>query len=163
MAEHKPSRLWVMRSVYLGIALLIPLLHLLPLTVGPRAWAPPDLLFALTYAWAVRRPEYVPALAILLAVLLSDFLLQRPPGLWTAIVLVMIEWTKSRESRQVETTLVLEWMSFGLVVVAAILINRLVLLVSVTSTGAFSLAAIQAGATIGICFFTASSIRCFNP
>ena len=150
MAEAPAQRLWTMRGIYLGLAVLIPVYHLLPLSIAPAGWAPPDVLFALSYAWAVRRPDYVPTLALVIALLLADFLLQRPPGLWTALALIAIEWAKARERRQAENTLAVEWVTFGISVVLMVLTYRAVLLLTVTDAGPLFLSSMQALFTIMI-------------
>ena len=69
-----------MRAAFVGISLLIMFFHLLPLETTPRRWAAPDLLVCLCFAWALRRPDYVPALAVAGVMLLADLMFQRPPG-----------------------------------------------------------------------------------
>ena len=64
MAERNTSFLWMMRAVYLGLCIFVIFLHLLPLDTQPRAWAGPDLMLALTFAWTLRRAEYVPPLLV---------------------------------------------------------------------------------------------------
>ena len=63
---------------------------LLPLQTTPRSLAGPDLLLAFAVAWCLRRPEFVPPLALALAFLLADLLLQRPPGLWALLALFTV-------------------------------------------------------------------------
>jgi rod shape-determining protein MreD len=91
MADQRPARIWVMRSLYLAVSFLIIFLYLLPLATTPTRWAAPDLIIALTFAWAMRRPEYVPALCVGGIVLLADLLFQRPPGLLAVLVLIASE------------------------------------------------------------------------
>lgn len=56
MAEARPARIWVMRAAFIGIALLLMFYRLLPLDMMPPRFAGPDLLVALCFAWALRRP-----------------------------------------------------------------------------------------------------------
>lgn len=148
MAEAVQSRVWLMRALFMAVALLVPLVHLMPLSPAPRQWAPPDIMLALIYAWAVRRPDFVPLPIVVLSVLLADFLLQRPPGLWTALVVIAVQWAKSRERRQQDPTLALEWTTFALTVVGLTLAYRAVLLVTLVPPGPLYLAAMQAAFTI---------------
>ena len=70
MAELSTSRLWLMRLGFVALALVIMFFHLLPLDTVPRRWAPPDLLVAFVFAWALRRPDYVPILSLAIILLL---------------------------------------------------------------------------------------------
>ncbi|HSG54600.1 MAG TPA: rod shape-determining protein MreD, partial [Paracoccaceae bacterium] len=71
MAEGSATRVWGMRLMYLALALALIFAKLIPLDFQPQAWAGPDLLVAFTFAWVLRRPEFVPALSIGLVVLLA--------------------------------------------------------------------------------------------
>ncbi len=139
-----------MRAVYLFFTLLIPIFYLLPLSIAPRQWAAPDVLLALSFAWAVRRMEYVPTLSILAAFFMSDLLLQRPLGLLTALALIGLEWAKGREGRHSETTFIAEWLTFGVMVVGILLGYRAIMLLVVAEPGPLHLAVIQAAGTIAI-------------
>lgn len=75
------SYLWLMRGTYVLLAFAVVFLHLLPLNTRPDRWPFPDVMIALTFAWVLRRPDYVPMLVVAMVMLISDLLLQRPPGL----------------------------------------------------------------------------------
>ena len=79
-------RVWSFRFLYVASCAAIMFFHLLPLQTSPGRWGAPDFLSALTYAWVLRRPEYVPALLIAAMMLLADMLFMRPPGLQAALV-----------------------------------------------------------------------------
>ena len=81
MAENATLHRWLMRALYALLAGLLVFLHLLPLDTLPPGWAGPDLFLALTFAWAVRRPDYVPPLLVAGLALMMDLLFHRPPGL----------------------------------------------------------------------------------
>ena len=72
--------------VVLGLATLF--IHLLPLSAMSRPWATPDLMLGFAFAWSARKPVYVPVILLGLMLLLSDLLLQRPPGLWAFLGLL---------------------------------------------------------------------------
>jgi rod shape-determining protein MreD len=148
MAENSPARLWSMRAVYVGLALGIAFMHLLPMQTLPRRLAGPDLLTALTFAWALRRPAYVPALLIALVMLAADFLFQRPPGLWALLVLLATEWLKNRARHVRENTFLAEWLTAAGVLLFITLLYRLVLGVLIVLPGMFSLALMQYGMTV---------------
>jgi hypothetical protein len=57
-------------------------------------------MLALTFAWVLRRPEFVPPLLIAAMILLGDLMFHRPPGLWAALVLVTAETLRVRDIRE---------------------------------------------------------------
>ncbi len=148
MAERSPTKLWIMRLAYLGFAALILFAHLLPLETTPQRFAGPDILVALTFAWALRRPQYVPMLLVALVLFLADLLLQRPPGLWAALILLSTEWLKSRDRSLRENTFVAEWVTVGSTLFLATLLYRLILGLLIVSPGALSLSFMQYGMTM---------------
>ena len=75
-----PARIWTMRGLYVCISLGVLLLELLPLQTEPRRLAGPDLTLLLTFTFALRRPEFVPAWTIGLVILLGDLLLHGADG-----------------------------------------------------------------------------------
>ncbi|ETX30487.1 hypothetical protein [Roseivivax isoporae] len=148
MAEAGPVRLWWMRGVYLALCLAVMFFHLLPLDFTPRALAGPDVILAFTFAWAVRRPDYVPALSVALAMLLADLVFQRPPGLWAALALVVVERFKTRERRSRDTAFAVEWASVAAALIVMALIYQIVLLVLIVPTANGTLLLSQTAATI---------------
>lgn len=141
-------KLWGMRAVFVLCALLIMFFHLLPLDPSPSRWAGPDVLVAAVFAWAVRRPDYVPVLLVTGVMLLADMLLQRPPGLWAVLVVCASEWLKSRERRQRETTFALEWLTVAGTLIVITMIYRTAMMVLILSPGALMLSLVQVLMTI---------------
>lgn len=127
MASASGPHLWLMRLAYLALCLLVIFAHLLPLDTLPRLWAPPDFLLAFTFAWALRRPDYVPILSIALVFLVADLLFQRPPGLIAALVVVATEYLRIRFAGLRDASFVGEWVAVCLMVLAVLVVNRLVL------------------------------------
>ncbi|WP_425045113.1 rod shape-determining protein MreD [Primorskyibacter sp. S87] len=127
MSERAPSRIWAMRLVYLGLALLIMFFHLLPLETVPRRLAPPDLLIAFTFAWSLRRPDFVPILSVALVMLLADLLFGRPPGLLSSLVVIGAAYLRGSSAGMSDASFVGEWLSVGAVLVAVTLLNRVIL------------------------------------
>lgn len=151
MAELLPSRLWLMRFAYLGLALGIVFFHLLPLDTQPRRWAPPDLLIALTFTFAARRPDFVPALSVAGVMLVADLMLQRPPGLLAMLVLLGVEYLRPRDPEAGDSGLAAEWVAAAVVILAVLLGNRLVLWMMAVDQAPLSLTVIQALATV-LCY-----------
>ena len=148
MIDPNLVHLWIMRALFVLLSLAILFFHLLPLNPTPSRWAGPDLLVAVTFAWAIRRPEFVPILLVACVTLLADLMLQRPPGLWSAMVVCAAEWLKSRERRQRETTFVLEWLTFAGTLTLITALYHAVLTILILAPGTLTLAVIQTVMTI---------------
>lgn len=136
-------QIWAMRLLFILLTLLILFFHLLPLNPAPSQWSSPDLLVAMVFAWTVRRPEYVPILLVAGVMLLADMMLQRPPGLWSVLVVCAAEWLKSRERRQRETTFVLEWLTFAGTLIVITILYRAVMMVLILAPGTLMLSFVQ--------------------
>ncbi len=134
MTDLSRSRLWVMRLSFVALALVILFFHLLPLETIPRSWAGPDLLLGFACAWALRRPEYVPALFLTLVFLLSDLLLQRPPGLWAVLALIGVENLKSRGRHLRDASFAAEWLTVVVILTMVIFANRVLLSLALVPT-----------------------------
>ena len=125
MADNTLARRRVIgRITFVALSLFIIFTHLIPLETAPPSfggstlepitqpratagtetevlfdpvrWIMPDLLILFAFAWVTRRPSFVPALAIAGIFLLADMLYQRPPGLWTGLVLIASEIRRAR-------------------------------------------------------------------
>ena len=142
MASKYVNSGWYAPLMYTSFAFLILFVQLLPLSRGYAGLPFPDLLFCLTMAWVIRQPENLPLGLIVILFLLADFLLLRPPGLWTALVVIAVEFMKSRIIKSREISWVVEWFTTSTVMVAAILLNRALLTMFVVSTPPFSLEAL---------------------
>jgi rod shape-determining protein MreD len=140
-----------MRLMYLGLALLVVFAGLLPLDFTPRAWAGPDLLLAFTFAWALRRPEFVPALSVAVVMLLADLLFLRPPGLLAALAVIGAQALKNRARTLRDEPFMMEWLAVASVVLMVALGNRLVLGVLMVPQAPLGLTAIHVLMTL-ICY-----------
>lgn len=127
MVDPLSRQLLYHRALYLGVALVVLFLRLLPLSSGASGWPGPDLTLAVTLAWLLRRPEYVPALLIVAVALVEDLMFQRPPGLWALIVLGGTEFLRAREASLRDLSFPLEWLTVGILLLAMVLANRMVL------------------------------------
>lgn len=125
MIDGAILKMWLMRFVLIALAVIVVFFHLLPLHHLPPRLAGPDIITLLIFAWALRRPDYVPAWMIALVALLADFIFQRPPGLWAALTVVFAESLKSGERRQRETNFMMEWLSVAVSLGAMTLIYQL--------------------------------------
>ena len=127
MIDPQTSRRIAHRGLFLGLVALVMFLRLLPINPVSHGLPGPDLTLALTLAWVLRRPEYVPALLIAAVFLLEDLMFWRPVGLWTLIVLGATEFLRARESASRDLPFVLEAVLIGSVMIGMLLANRFIL------------------------------------
>jgi rod shape-determining protein MreD len=151
MNEYQTSRVWFMRACFVVLALATLFVHLLPLSTLPRAWAMPDLLLGFAFAWSVRRPDYVPILILAALLLLSDLLLQRPPGLWAVLVLLCCENLKLRSQKLRTENFALEWATAATLILAAMVVYRVIMAVVLVDLPSLGLHLIQTIMTI-LCY-----------
>lgn len=119
--------IWSYRLLFLVLCAGVITFKLLPLGLHDQGLPGPDLLLALTLAWLLRQPAVVPVGSILIVFLLADLLFQRPPGLWTLLVLLVSESLRRRRLTMTEFPFLLEWSAFGGAVFTMILLDRMVL------------------------------------
>jgi len=143
MAETGTLHLWLMRALFAALAGALVFARLLPLDMAPPGWAGPDLFLALAFAWAVRRPEYVPPLLVAGLALAMDLLLQRPPGLWAALTLLGCETLRRRAPALRDLTFLAEWAAVAGTLVAMVLAYRLVLTVLIVDQAPLGLSLMQ--------------------
>lgn len=129
MAEvFKPERL-ARQIIFLALAFGIAFVQLLPLSPGPGGLPGPDLILALSFAWVLRRPDFVPVLLVALVMLVTDFLFLRPPGLWAAITVLGLEFLRAREGAFRDVPFLLEWGMVSVVLTVMTLGRAAVLLI----------------------------------
>ncbi len=148
MAELRTPNRWGMRALYLMLCMGLIFLHLLPLDTLPRGWAGPDVMLALTFAWVLRRPDYVPPLLIAAVFLLADLLFQRPPGLWSALVVIASQTLRTREAGLRDLTFAMEWLNVATTLIALTLGYRLILAVLLVDQAPLGLSLMQFIATL---------------
>lgn len=127
MGDTTQSRHWLMSAFYLLLCTVLAFLSLLPLETAPRSWAGPDLILALTCAWVVRRPEFVPVTLVALVFLLTGLIFQLPPGLWAALVVIGTETLRARAAGLRDLTFAAEWMTVAVTLSGITLANQLIL------------------------------------
>ena len=148
--DRPVSHLWVKRGLYVGLAVLVMFLHLLPLDSKPDRLPFPETLIALTYTWILRRPEYVPILAIAIVMLMADLLLQRPPGLLATLVVLGAAYLRSAALGMRDGGFVSEWTTVGAVITAVFVFNRVILAILSVQQAALGPVVIQVILTIAI-------------
>jgi len=150
MGEGEQSRIWGYRTLYVLFGLAVIFARILPLETGTPGLPGPDYILCITLAWVLRQPGAVPIGAILFLMLLSDFLLQRPPGLWTALALAASEYLRNRRAGIAETPFLFEWGMVAGAILAMVLGQRLILWVLLADQPSLGLSLMEGLATIVI-------------
>jgi rod shape-determining protein MreD len=127
MVDPIAARMWLFRGVFVLLVSIFAFFRLLPLDSAPGALPGPDLMLALTFAWVLRRPGYVPAVIIVGVFLVCDLIFHRPPGLWALLMLLGSEFLRARQDMSRGMPFILEWTLVTGVIVAVVAANHLVL------------------------------------
>ncbi len=143
MVEFWRQAHWIFRSLFLALALFLLFVRLLPLGGAPGTLPGPDLLLCLILAWVVRRPDFLPMPLILTVILIEDLILMRPPGLWTALVISVTEFLRSRIALTRELNFLVEWMLVSGLMLGMLLVYRLVLGLAFVPQPPFGFAIVQ--------------------
>lgn len=143
MVEVLRGSAWVYRALFVALFTALTFLKLLPLGGLAGDWPGPDLLLCLIFAWAMRRPDYLPVALIAGIVLIEDLLLMRPPGLWTALVVLATEFLRSRAELTRELNFAVEWLLVAGLMVGLLLAYRLSLAVVLVPQAAFGFSMVQ--------------------
>ncbi len=94
-------------------------------------------------AWVMRRPDFLPLAMIVAVTLIEDLILMRPPGLWTALVVLATEFLRSRTALTRELNFVTEWMLAGGLMIGMLLAYRLVFMLALLPQPPFGFAVVQ--------------------
>ncbi|MCF6444173.1 rod shape-determining protein MreD [Nereida sp. MMG025] len=143
MADTSVSHKWLYRGLYIVIALVTYYIHLLPLQTIPRGWGLPDILLCLTFAWALRRPEYVPLTLVAALFFLGDMLFQRPPGLQSAAIILGLEFLRTRRGDVRAATFPTEWFMVVVTMVGILIFTRFVSAIALLDPPSLRLTLIQ--------------------
>ncbi len=139
MTNASGLRLFLIQFGFVLLCVALLLANLLPLSTLPRNWAGPDLLFCFALAWSVRRPDFVPLTSLALVFLLADFLLQRPPGLAAALMLLAAADMQARSRTLRDAGFAAEWARAALLIVAVAIAGQVVQLLFLARPPGFSL------------------------
>lgn len=162
MVDPLTARRWLYRGLFAGLATMLLFIRMLPLDTLPRTIPGPDVLMCLIFAWVQRRPEYIPCWLLVGAVLVFDMMLMRPPGLWTALVLLGAEFLRSRRQVAAEMPFGVEWLMVGAVTVVATLAYGTILAIAVVDHASLAKMLVQALTTLTayplVVFFSAFAL-----
>ncbi|MGB3554049.1 MAG: rod shape-determining protein MreD [Jannaschia sp.] len=139
---------WAYRLLFAALAFVILFFSLLPFGVADEGLPGPDLILCMTFAWLLRRPDYVPVWLLVPVLLLDDILLMRPLGVWTLVVLLAAEYLRRRVDHTEAQTFGSEIVLVSGVIVAAFIANHAIMLLLLAETPPLAGQALHALATI---------------
>lgn len=139
---------WGVGLAYFVLSGALMLFYINPIELVPDRFPAPDLLVGLTFAWVLRRPQYVPTLLVALVLLLGDLLFMRPPGLWAALVVLAVEFLRGREAGIREQPFPVEWALVSGALLAITLANRMILSLFLVDQAGLGLTLLHLVATI---------------
>ncbi|MEL7104997.1 MAG: rod shape-determining protein MreD [Pseudomonadota bacterium] len=127
MGDRGLWRLAGYRALYVAAVLAVAVVLLLPLGSGAGRLPGPDIILALTIAWAMRQPAHVPLVLLAGTLLIADFLLMRPPGLMAVIIVLAVEVIRAREESWRDLQFMTDWAVAAALIAAIIVINAVCL------------------------------------
>jgi rod shape-determining protein MreD len=136
------------RVIFVAIAAALAFAQLLPLHPGPGRVPGPDVLVLIAFSWVVMRPEFVPVWLLAAVFLVADILFMRPPGLWTALVIVGSEFLRVRSFALRDASFFVEWLLVAGVIFGMTLANTVVLTLFMVEQPTLGLTLIRLIATI---------------
>ena len=128
------ERILIYRIIFVMISTFLILANLMPLQTTPQSWPWPNILLLLVFCWSLREPNFVPIPLIIGVVLLQDFLLNRPPGLFSGISVIILIWIKAITSSSDDKSFLAEWVRVSLAFAAISLIYHVILSFSFVNT-----------------------------
>lgn len=132
MVDPITVRTWGYRALFVGLILVLAFFQMLPLGSGAGKLPGADLTVALTFAWVLRRPSYVPVPLVATLFLFLDLLLQRPPGLGAALMVLGTEILRARRDVSRSMPFPVEWAMVAAVTIAMAGLNQIALAVVMT-------------------------------
>ena len=150
MAE-RPSQVWTYRATFVFLVALVVFVQLLPLSPGPGGIPGPDIILLIALSWIVMRPDYVPVLLLAVVFLVTDLLLMRPPGLWTALAVLAGEFLRGRQAQLRAAPFLTEWALIGALILGMTVANALILAIFNVTQPSLGLTVIRLVLTI-LCY-----------
>lgn len=148
MIDHLTLRRWLYQLLLAGLMLLTVFIRLLPLSPGHGGWPGADLMLAITFAWVLRRPEFVPATLVAVLFFLSGMLFRYAPGLNAALVVIAVEFLRSRAVYARDMPFAVEWGMVAVVMLAIVIAERLVLGIFAVEQVGFAREVMRLGLTV---------------
>ncbi len=148
MADMFRPRVIFGQIAFVGASATIAFFHLLPVGGAPANLPGPDLIVLVVFAWAFRRPAYVPPLLVATVALVADFLFMRPPGLWAAATVLGLEMLRGRAFASRDLPFLVEWAMVAAVLAMMTFGQAAILLVFVVEQPPLGLTLVQLILTI---------------
>ena len=126
------------------ITTFLVMLQTLPIQTGFNHIFIPDILLVMTFSWVMQRPDLIGPILLTIALLFSDFILQRPPGLWTLIVLFGGMFLRMRSIRFKEEFFIYQWATVSVVIVFCYILQNVSMRFAFLAPYDFKLISIQA-------------------
>ncbi|MEL7026875.1 MAG: rod shape-determining protein MreD [Pseudomonadota bacterium] len=127
MVDARLWRLVAFRSLYVLAILAVMIVLLLPIGLQAGRLPGPDIILAITIAWAMQRNDHLPVVLLAGVFLITDLLLMRPPGLMAVIVVLAVEVIRAREITWRDLPIYAEWAIAGTIISAIFVINAIAL------------------------------------
>ncbi|MGV6838578.1 MAG: hypothetical protein ACWA40_00130 [Planktomarina sp.] len=137
MPHSWSNRLWL-RFMYVLCIAVILWLQTQPSGVEARYFNP-DLILALTLSWALYRPDVLQPILVGTALLCADFILQKPPGLWAALVVLGTVFLRGRKAEYDHRTFIDTWVLLSIVTICLFVLYNFVLRVTFSPAPSFML------------------------
>ncbi|MCK8464189.1 rod shape-determining protein MreD [Aliiroseovarius sp. S1339] len=150
MTDRLTLMRWLFSIALVAIAAVVLFARLLPIDLTPGRIPGPDILLAFTFAWVLRRPDYVPVLLVAILFFLMDMLLLRVPGVWPLMIVAGSEFLRRREHGMREQHFLVEWGLVAMTLLAMLIGQRLLLAVFFVDQVPFGLALMQIISTAAV-------------
>lgn len=144
MVDPISARQFWYRCLFVALVFVLVFIRLLPIDTVPGGFPGPDLILALTMAWVLRRPAFVPAPLIVAVFLTCDLLFQEPPGLWAMLVLLGTEFLRAKQALSRQMPFLVEWAIVVGVLAAIVAANQIILSVLLVDTPPLGMAVARA-------------------
>ncbi|MEO0357729.1 MAG: rod shape-determining protein MreD, partial [Pseudomonadota bacterium] len=129
-------------------AMALLFVQTLPIDIPFSKYFAPDVLFGISLAWVLRRPDAMTPLLIALVLLAADLILHRPPGLWAAIVVSACVFLTMRAAGLKETLFSVEWGLVAAIIFGCFAIYQFLLIVTFSQAQPLGLTVLQAVTTV---------------
>lgn len=150
MVDPITGRTLLYRALFAAIVVGVTFARMMPIGTTAGVLPGPDILIALTCAWVLRRPAYVPAPFLVLLFLFADIMCHLPPGLTALTVLAGTEVLRARQGVLRELPFPAEWAMVTAAILAMAVLSNLILVVLVTDRPPLGLQLVRALFTAAI-------------
>ena len=130
-------KIWNMRILFVLLFLLIIFIELLPVSLLPQSTSAPNIMVIAALVLVMRKPQYLPFWLVGLTFLFSDFLLSKPLGMETFLILLSTQFVRRNHHWFHEMNFVLEWAIIALVLLTMVLVRELMFILTLSEGSSF--------------------------